>query len=170
MSVPYGSAHWVLKKHLHLHPHKITSVHQLKERDVHHVEYCQWFIDVITANGEDILDGTFLTDEAWFHLSMYVNGQNSCICSATNSYEIKHTPLHDQKVGVWCVVPQNRIISPIFFSDTINMEHYCDVILYPFIGHLNATKLPAATSNKMVLLHIQLMFPWCYCVIYSVAR
>lgn len=82
------------------------------------------------------------------------------ICSASNSYEIKHTPLHNQKVGVWCVIPQNQIISPVFFSDTINMEHYCEVILYPFIGHLNGTKLPTAISNRMVLLHTQLMFPW----------
>jgi hypothetical protein len=73
MGVSYGITHRVLKKHLLLHPYKITSVHKLKERDVRWVKYCWWFRDVITANGEDILDVTFFTSAAWFHLSGYVN-------------------------------------------------------------------------------------------------
>jgi hypothetical protein len=57
----------------------------LKERDsVKGAEYCLWFRDVITANGGDILDATFFTDEALFHFSGYVNGQNSRVWSATN--------------------------------------------------------------------------------------
>jgi hypothetical protein len=44
-------------------------VHELKERDIKHVEYCPWFRDIITANGEDIMDVTFFITEAWFHLS-----------------------------------------------------------------------------------------------------
>jgi hypothetical protein len=34
MGVSYGSICIVLKKHLHLHPYKMTTVHELKERDV----------------------------------------------------------------------------------------------------------------------------------------
>jgi hypothetical protein len=74
----YASKGRALKKHLHLHPYRITSVDELKERDsVTRVEYCRWFRDIITASGEDILDVTFFTDEAWFHLLGYVNSQNS---------------------------------------------------------------------------------------------
>jgi hypothetical protein len=59
-SAPYVSTRSVLKKDLHLHPYKITSEHELKERDnVKRAEYCRWFRDVITANGEDIRDVTF---------------------------------------------------------------------------------------------------------------
>jgi hypothetical protein len=50
-------------------------------------------------------------------------------------------PLHDQKVGVWWSISQNRIIGPIFFNNTINSEHYCVVIFYPFIWHLNDDKI-----------------------------
>jgi hypothetical protein len=91
-----------LKEHLHLHPCRITSVQELKERDnVRRVEYCRWFRDWITASGEDILDVTFFADEARFHLYGCANSQNSHVWSATNPLDIKDTPLHNQKVGVW---------------------------------------------------------------------
>jgi hypothetical protein len=114
--------------------------------------------DVLTANGKDILDVTFFTDEPLIHLSSYVNSQNGRVWSAANPHEIKDTPFHDQKVGVWCAISWNRIIGPIFLDDTINSERYCEVILYPFIGHLLRTKLPAVTSNRTVLLHTQPCF------------
>jgi hypothetical protein len=97
--------------------------------------------DVLTANGEDILDVTFFTDEAWFHLSGYVNSQNSRVWSATTPHEIKDTPFRDLKVGVWCPISRNRIIVPIFLDDTINSERYCEAILHPFIGHLNEDEI-----------------------------
>jgi hypothetical protein len=34
-------------------------------------------LDVIIANGEDILYVTLFTDEGWFHLPGYVNSRNS---------------------------------------------------------------------------------------------
>jgi hypothetical protein len=64
MGLSYACARRVLKKHLCLHPFKITSMHDLKEGgSIRCVEYCQWFRDIITANGEDILDITFLVNE-----------------------------------------------------------------------------------------------------------
>jgi hypothetical protein len=93
MGVSYGTTCTVLKKHLHLRPCKVTSVHGLKERDtVKRVEYCGWFSDIITANGEDILDVTIHTDETLFHFFGYVNSQNSRVWSATNRHDIKDTP------------------------------------------------------------------------------
>jgi hypothetical protein len=67
----------VQKKRLHLHPYKITSVHELKELDVKRVEYCPWFRDAITASGKDSLDVTIFIDEVWFHLCGYVNSESS---------------------------------------------------------------------------------------------
>jgi hypothetical protein len=87
--VSYGGTRTVLK-HLHLHPYKIMSVQELKERDnTKRPEYCLWSRDLITANGRDNLDVTFLIDEVWFHLSGYANNQNSDVGPATNPYEIK---------------------------------------------------------------------------------
>jgi hypothetical protein len=36
-----------------------------------HVEYCRWFRDVITANGEDILDIIFFIDEAFSFIQLF---------------------------------------------------------------------------------------------------
>jgi hypothetical protein len=58
---------------------------------------------------EDVRRGEYWQ---WFHLSSYLNRQNSRIWSSTNPREIKSTPLHDQKFGVWCPVSRNRIIGP----------------------------------------------------------
>jgi hypothetical protein len=65
-----------------------------------------------------------IIDEAWFHLSGYVDSQ-----TATNPHKIKDT-LHDRNLGVH-----------VFFDGTINSKRYCEVILYPFIGHLNEDKI-----------------------------
>jgi hypothetical protein len=53
MGVSCGSTSRALKKHLHLRPKEITAVPKLKAWDkAKRVEYCRWFRDVITANGE----------------------------------------------------------------------------------------------------------------------
>jgi hypothetical protein len=53
-------------KNLHLRPYKITSAQRLKES----AEYCRWFRDVITANGEDIPAVIFCTNEVKVKLSL----------------------------------------------------------------------------------------------------
>jgi hypothetical protein len=125
----------------------MTSVHALKAGDgVKRAEYCRRFRDGITANGEDMLHVTSLTDETCFHLSGYVNNQNSHVWLATNPHEIKDTPLHDPKVGVWIVISRTRIISPLFFDDVISWERYYEVVLYPFMGHLNEEEITRSYS------------------------
>jgi hypothetical protein len=104
----------MLKKHLHLRPCEATSINELKvEENFKRAEYCRWLRDVITAKGEYILDITFITYEAYFHVSGYVNSQINRVWSATNPHEIKDIPLHDRKVGVWYAMSRSRIIDPL---------------------------------------------------------
>jgi hypothetical protein len=49
--------------------------------------------------------------------------------------------MHGQKVDLWYAISRNRIICPLFLDDTINLERYCEGILYPFIGHLNEDEI-----------------------------
>ncbi|CAH1366225.1 unnamed protein product, partial [Tenebrio molitor] len=42
--------------------------------NVARLRYCHWFNE--NLNNDNILDLTFFTGEAWFHLSGYVNSQN----------------------------------------------------------------------------------------------
>ena len=75
-------------------------------------------------NGENILNDTFFTDEAWFHLSGYTNTQNSRTWATENPHETFEKPLHDQKIGVLCAVSTSCIIGPIFFDSTVNSDPY----------------------------------------------
>jgi hypothetical protein len=83
----------------------------------------------------------------------------------TNLDQIKGTPTGDQKVCVLCAISRNSIIGPIFIYDTINSECYCEIILYPFTGHLNEDETAcghfqqdSATAHtapvSMMLLHV----------------
>jgi hypothetical protein len=59
-------------------PYKVTAVQELKPADHEkRIRYCKWFTNFIQMKTVDILDVTFFTDEAWFHLSGYVNTQNT---------------------------------------------------------------------------------------------
>jgi hypothetical protein len=94
-------------------------------------------INVITANGEDILDVTFFFNgEVRFHWSLYVKSQNSRVSIATEPHETQDT-LQDQEVAVWCGISRNRVIGPIFFNDTIKSGRYCEGIPYPLTEYLS---------------------------------
>jgi hypothetical protein len=119
VGVSCGMAHTALQKCLRLHPYKITAVHELKPGDsAKRVAYCKWFLDFLDCEGEGILDVTFFTDEAYFHLSGYISSQNSCVWCAHNPHAFHESPLHDEKIGVWVEMLRKRIVGPIFFSDS----------------------------------------------------
>jgi hypothetical protein len=104
------------KKRLGLHSYNSTAVHELKPgSSAKQVAYCKWFLDFLDHEGEDILDVTFFTDEAYFYLSGYINSQNSCVWCAHNPHAFHESLLHDEKIGVWVGMSRRRIVGPSFF-------------------------------------------------------
>jgi hypothetical protein len=82
------------KNVLKLRPYREHVMHELKEPDEEEqLQYCRWFTHFIQG-GTDILDKVFYSDEAWFHLSGYVNRQNSRIWGGENPYTFHERPLH----------------------------------------------------------------------------
>jgi hypothetical protein len=72
----YGSVQRATKR-LKLHPYRVQIYDELQEIDKEkRMLYCRWFQQFI-RNSVDISENVFLSDEAWFHLSGYVNSQNS---------------------------------------------------------------------------------------------
>jgi hypothetical protein len=61
-------------------------------------EYCHWFLNTFD---DGLLEKTLFSDEAWFHLSGYVNSQNMRIWSTENPHVYVEAPLHPQKIGFW---------------------------------------------------------------------
>ncbi|GFU09735.1 uncharacterized protein TNCV_5027601 [Trichonephila clavipes] len=72
----------------------------------------------------------FFSDEAHFWLNGYVNKQNCHIWSEANPQVYVETPLHPEKLTVWCALWAGGIIGPYFFKNdeghnvTVNGNRY----------------------------------------------
>ncbi|GFX05378.1 putative transposase [Trichonephila clavipes] len=82
-------------------------------------------------------------DEAHFWLNGYVNKQNCRIWSEANPQVYVETPLHPEKLTVWCALCVGGIIGPYFFKNdeghnvTVNGDRYREKITNFFIPELN---------------------------------
>ncbi|GFW02645.1 DUF4817 domain-containing protein [Trichonephila clavipes] len=94
----------ILRKDLGLHAYKIQLVQELKPNDhqarCRFVEWAQNEIAVVPDFHKRIL----FSHEAPFWLNGYVNKQNRCIWSEANPQVYVETPLHPEKLTVWCAI------------------------------------------------------------------
>jgi hypothetical protein len=60
----------------------------------------------------------FVSNQAWLYLNVHVNKQSWNTDSAYFIHKI--IPLHDVKVGVWCVHIVRRVPGPMCCAETIN--------------------------------------------------
>ncbi|GFX78056.1 transposable element Tc3 transposase [Trichonephila clavipes] len=103
------------------------------------VEWAQNEIAVVPDFHKRIL----FSDEAHFWLNGYVNKQNSRIWSEANPQVYVETPLHPEKLTVWCALWAGGIIGPYFFkydeghNVTVNGDRYRAMITNFFIPELN---------------------------------
>ncbi|GFX29711.1 transposase [Trichonephila clavipes] len=110
--------------------------HQAKRR---FVEWAQNEIAVVPDFHKRIL----FSDEAHFWLNGYVNKQNCRIWSEANPQVYVETPLHPEKLTVWCALWAGGIIGPYFFKNdeghnvTVNGDRYRAMITNFFIPELN---------------------------------
>ncbi|GFX46727.1 transposase [Trichonephila clavipes] len=109
--------------------------HQARRR---FVEWAQNEIAVVPDFHKRIL----FSDEAHFWLNGYVNKQNCRIWSEANPQMYVETPLHPEKLTVWCALWAGGIIGPYFKNDdghnvTVNGDRYRAMITNFFIPELN---------------------------------
>ncbi|GFV87388.1 transposable element Tc1 transposase [Trichonephila clavipes] len=110
--------------------------HQARRR---FVEWAQNEIAVVPDFHKRIL----FSDEAHFWLNGYVNKQNCRIWSEANPQVYVETPLHPEKLTVWCSLWAGGIIGPYFFKNdeghnvTVNGDRYRAMITNFFIPELN---------------------------------
>ncbi|GFW87689.1 putative DD41D transposase [Trichonephila clavipes] len=90
------------------------------------VEWAQNKIAVVPDFHKRIL----FSDKAHFWLNGYVNKQNCSIWSEANPQVYVETPLHREKLTVWCALWAGGIIGPYFFKNdedhnvTVNGDRY----------------------------------------------
>ncbi|GFU55656.1 uncharacterized protein TNCV_1649691 [Trichonephila clavipes] len=110
--------------------------HQARRR---FVEWAQNEIAVVPNFHKRIL----FRDEAHFWLNSYVNKQNCRIWSEANPQVYVETPLHPEKLTVWCASWAGGIIDPYFFKNdeghnvTVNGDRYRAMCTNFFIPELN---------------------------------
>ncbi|GFX29845.1 transposable element Tc3 transposase [Trichonephila clavipes] len=109
--------------------------HQARRR---FVEWAQNEIAVVPDFHQRIL----FSDEVHFWLNGYVNKQNCRIWSEANPQVYVETPLHPEKLTVWCALWAGGIIGPYFknyecHNVTVNGDRYKALITNFFIPVLN---------------------------------
>ncbi|GFX50979.1 uncharacterized protein TNCV_2733301 [Trichonephila clavipes] len=110
--------------------------HQARRR---FVEWDQNEIAVVPDFHKRIL----FSDEAHFWLNGYFNKQNCRIWSEANPQVYVETPLHPEKLTVWCALWAGGIIGPYFFKNdeghnvTVNGDRYRAMITIFYIPKLN---------------------------------
>ncbi|GFW95803.1 DUF4817 domain-containing protein [Trichonephila clavipes] len=110
--------------------------HQARRR---FVEWAQNEIAIVPDFHKRIL----FSDEAHFWLNGYVNKQNCRTWSEANPQVYVETPLHPEKLTVWCALWAVGIIGPYFFKNdeghnvTVNGDRYRAMITKFFIPELN---------------------------------
>ncbi|GFX67434.1 DDE_3 domain-containing protein [Trichonephila clavipes] len=110
--------------------------HQARRR---FVEWAQNEIAVVPDFHKRIL----FSDEAHFWLNGYVNKQNCRIWSEANPQVYVETPLHPEKLTVWCALWAGGIIGRYFFKNdegynvTVNGDRYRAMITNFYIPELN---------------------------------
>ncbi|GFV79261.1 uncharacterized protein TNCV_71291 [Trichonephila clavipes] len=106
--------------------------HQARRR---FVEWAQNEIAVVPDFHKRIL----FSDEAHFWLNGYVKKQNCRIWSEANPQVYVETPLHPEKLTVWCALWAGGIIGPYYegHNVTVNGDRYRAMITNFFIPELN---------------------------------
>lgn len=132
----------ILRLDLHHHPYKIQVVQAMNENDfAARRRFCQTLLDMFDEN-EDLVHNLWMSDEAHFHLSGFVNKQNFRYWSDENPQQLHQKPLHSSKVTVWCAMSSLGIIGPYVFENdreqavTVNAQRYSEMLHSFFIPQL----------------------------------
>ncbi|GFU66252.1 transposase [Trichonephila clavipes] len=110
--------------------------HQARRKSV---EWAQNEIAVVPDFHKRIL----FSEEAHIWLNSYVNKQNCRIWSEANPQVYVETPLHPERLTVWCALWAGGIIGPYLFKNdeghnvTVNNDRYRAMITNFFIPELN---------------------------------
>ena len=115
----------ILHDDLHLKPYKFHLWHKLEDLDYgKRLFFAQWFLKM-PVNRRRFF---FFSDEAYFSLTLPLNHQNNRVWSDSQPCLGKETPLHDEKILVWCAISADRVFGPYFFEENVNQHNYLEML------------------------------------------
>lgn len=120
----------ILRKDLGLHPYKIKLTQELKPLDhLKRRNFANWMLGKL-EDDDEFHRKIIFSDEAHFWLNGFVNKQNMRYWQGTNPHVLHESPLHPEKITVWCGFHAGGVIGPYFFVDdndrhvTVNGQRY----------------------------------------------
>ena len=115
----------ILHDDLHLKPYKFHQWHKLEEGDYNkRLNFAKWSLNLPNP----ALNHIIFSDEAYFFLTLPSNNQNNRQWSESNPCLGVETPLHDEKILVWCGISVNRVFGPYYFESTVNQHNYLEML------------------------------------------
>jgi len=106
-----------LKRNLHLNPYKIQLAQELKPNDyLLHSTFINWLLYQLKKD-QWFNHKILFSDEAHFRLNGHRVKQNCRIWGNTNPLVVHKSPLHSEKVTVWCDLHVTGIIEPYLFQN-----------------------------------------------------
>ena len=115
----------ILHDDLHLKPYKFHQWHKLEEGDYNkRLNFATWSLNLPNP----ALNHIIFSDEAYFYLTLPSNNQNNRQWSESNPCLGVETPLHDEKILVWCGISVNRVFGPYYFESTVNQHNYLEML------------------------------------------
>ena len=142
LEMSYSSVQRILKEELHMCPYKIQLYQPLKECNViRRFDFANTLVEKIEREDFDV-NRIWFSDEAHFQLHGYVNKQNWRHWGKENPHLAVASPLHSQRVTVWCALSSKGIVGPIFIEGNVTAPKYKEILENQFI--------PQAKKLKMV--------------------
>jgi hypothetical protein len=143
VEISISSVYRIVKRDLRLYPYKIQLVQTLMPNDYsERIQFSQWLLQSVSENSS-FIENLFMSDEAHFTLSGCVNKQNCRFWASTNPHLLHESPLHSEKVTVWCAISAQHIIGPYFFENesgnavTVNGDRYRTMLQSFFLPGLH---------------------------------
>ena len=129
--------YYIFHDDLHFKPYKFHQWHKLEQEDYgKRLNFADWFLKLPKSAPEYMI----CCDEAYFYLTLPVNNQNNRQWSQVQPYIGVETPLHDQKILVWCAISVDRVFGPYYFEDTVNQHNYMEMLQNFFWTRMLKTK------------------------------
>ncbi|GFS74226.1 transposable element Tc3 transposase [Trichonephila clavipes] len=121
----------------------IAIINSILAKALNHRQFKEFSFEMESESADLLLRNKVRCDEAHFWLNGYVNKQNCRIWSEANPQVYVETPLHLEKLTIWCALWADGIIGPYFFKNdeghnvTVNGDRYRAMIANFFIPELN---------------------------------
>jgi hypothetical protein len=100
----------------------------------------------LLEDNSGVLNVTWFSDEAHFHLDGYINKQNVRFWTSENPRLSVANPLHPEIDTIWCALSSAEIFGPVFFDGTFTSDVYLSLLSDEFVAFLMRYGIPMNSS------------------------